>query len=76
MTISKDVKSLPKTIQDADKPMVSNDGHQRFKESVTRDPAEAIRDSQTKRSGGPAHGQESSPVGITVAVVEQGYALG
>ena len=53
-----DEKSLPKTIQDADKPLVSNDGHQRFKESVQGDPADAIRDKQRKVPSGKAYGQE------------------
>jgi hypothetical protein len=53
-----DEKSLPKTIQEADKPLVSSDGHQRFKESVKGDPADAISDSQRKASGGAAYGQE------------------
>jgi hypothetical protein len=53
-----DEKSLPKTVQDADEPMVSNDGHQRFKESVKGNPVDAFRDSQTKVFCSRANGQE------------------
>lgn len=44
----------PKTIQDADKPLIENDGHRRIAESVdtTRTPLEEIEDAKRNRKDG------------------------